>query len=134
MLLLLWQNTPLHIHFQLENEKEKAFLLGRNMMLQLFNYFGYHFDLHFVAFDPRRAPVYMAFIHFIYEASDAKKINYSFEVGANSRMLMWQGVPRSIHYSHRTVRESLDGLIIQRNMELFFSGGNSQKLKLNTQF
>ncbi|CAA2987359.1 E3 ubiquitin- ligase SINAT2-like [Olea europaea subsp. europaea] len=98
---------------------------------QLFNCFGSHFCLHFEAFDLQRAPVYMAFVHFMGEEHDATKFNYSLEVGGNDRKLTWQGVPRSIRDSRDTVRESLDGLIIHRNMTLFFSGGNSQELKLN---
>ncbi|CAA2987715.1 E3 ubiquitin- ligase SINAT2-like [Olea europaea subsp. europaea] len=100
-------------------------------MLTLFNCFGSHFCLHFEAFDLQRAPVYMAFVHFMGEEHDATKFNYSLEVGGNDRKLTWQGVPRSIRDSRDTVRESLDGLIIHRNMTLFFSGGNSQELKLN---
>ena len=41
-----------------------------------------------------------------------------------------EGVPRSIRDSHKTVRDSLDGLIISRNIALFFSGGDRQELKL----
>lgn len=99
-------------------------------MLTLFNCFGYQFCLHFEAFNLGRAPVYMAFIRFMGEENDAKKFNYSLEVGANGRKLTWQGVPRSIRDSHKTVRDSMDGLIIQKNMALFFSGGNSRELKL----
>ncbi|CAA2987360.1 E3 ubiquitin- ligase SINAT2-like [Olea europaea subsp. europaea] len=72
-----------------------------------------------------------AFVHFMGEEHDAKNFNYSLEVGGNDRKLTWQGVPRSIRDSRDTVRESLDGLIIHRNMALFFSRGNSQELKLN---
>uniref|UniRef100_A0A251TC56 Putative E3 ubiquitin-protein ligase SIN-like protein n=1 Tax=Helianthus annuus TaxID=4232 RepID=A0A251TC56_HELAN len=39
-------------------------------------------------------------------------------IGANGRKLKWQGVPRSIHDSHKTVRDGLDGLIITRNVAL----------------
>ncbi|KAL2487855.1 E3 ubiquitin-protein ligase [Forsythia ovata] len=99
-------------------------------MLTLFNCFGHQFCLHFEAFNLGMAPVYMAFIRFMGEDRDAKKFSYSLEVGGNGRKLTWQGVPRSIRDSHTTVRESMDGLIIQKNMALFFSGGNSQELKL----
>ena len=44
--------------------------------------------------------------------------------------MIWQGVPRSIRDTHRKVRDSFDGLIIQRNMALFFSGGDRKELKL----
>lgn len=99
-------------------------------MVQLFNCFGYQFCLHFEAFNLGRAPVYMAFIRFMGEEHDARKFSYSLEVGANGRKLTWQGVPRSIRDSHKTVRDSMDGLIIHKNMALFFSGGNSRELKL----
>ncbi|KAJ0078213.1 hypothetical protein Patl1_37101 [Pistacia atlantica] len=37
---------------------------------------------------------------------------------------------RSIRDSHKKVRDSQDGLIIQRNLALFLSGGNRPELKL----
>ena len=76
------------------------------------------------------APVYIAFLRFMGDENDASKFSYSLEVGANGRKLKWQGVPRSIRDSHKTVRDSLDGLIITRNIALFFSGGDRQELKL----
>lgn len=98
--------------------------------LQVFNCFGQHFCLHFEAFVLEMAPVYMAFLRFMGEDDEAKKFSYSLEVGGNGRKLLWQGVPRSIRDSHKKVRNSLDGLIIHRNMALFFSGGTHQELKL----
>ncbi|XP_047309218.1 putative E3 ubiquitin-protein ligase SINAT1 [Impatiens glandulifera] len=99
-------------------------------MLTVFNCFGHQFCLHFEAFNLGMAPVYMAFLRFMGDDQDAKKFSYSLEVGANGRKLTWQGVPRSIRDSHKTVRDSLDGLIIQRSLALFFSGGDGQELKL----
>lgn len=74
--------------------------------------------------------MYMAFLRFMGDDDDAKRFSYSLEVGGFSRKLTWQGVPRSIRDSHKTVRDSLDGLIIQRSMALFFSGGDRKELKL----
>ncbi|KAA8549613.1 hypothetical protein F0562_001369 [Nyssa sinensis] len=99
-------------------------------MLTVFNCFGHQFCLHFEAFHLGMAPVYMAFLRFMGDDHEAKKFSYSLEVGGNGRRLTWQGVPRSIRDSHKTVRDSLDGLIIQRNIALFFSGGHRQELKL----
>ncbi|CAI5509403.1 unnamed protein product [Closterium sp. Naga37s-1] len=99
-------------------------------MLTVFNCFGQHFCLHFEAFQLGSAPVYMAFLRFMGDDADAKAFGYSLEVGGNGRKLMWQGVPRSIRDSHRKVRDSHDGLIIQRSMALFFSGGDGKELKL----
>ncbi|OMO85753.1 Seven-in-absentia protein, sina [Corchorus olitorius] len=76
------------------------------------------------------APVYIAFLRFMGDDNEAKNYSYSLEVGGNGRKLIWQGVPRSIRDSHRKVRDSFDGLIIQRNMALFFSGGDRKELKL----
>lgn len=76
------------------------------------------------------APVYIAFLRFMGDENDAKKYNYSLEVGGSGRKMTWQGEPRSIRDSHRKVRDSFDGLIIQRNMALFFSGGDRKELKL----
>jgi len=61
--------------------------------------------------------------------NEAKSFNYSLEVGANGRKLLWQGVPRSIRDSHKKVRDRHDGWIIHRNMALFFSGGVRKELK-----
>lgn len=99
-------------------------------MLTIFNCYGYQFCLHFEAFHLGVGPVYMAFLRFMGDENDASKFSYSLEVGANGRKLKWQGVPRSIRDSHKTVRDSLDGLIITRNIALFFSGGDRQELKL----
>lgn len=76
------------------------------------------------------APVYMAFLRFMGDDNEAKKFSYSLEVGGNGRKLIWQGIPRSIRDSHRKVRDSQDGLIIQRSLALYFSGGDRQELKL----
>ncbi|XP_077251313.1 E3 ubiquitin-protein ligase SINAT5-like [Tasmannia lanceolata] len=100
-------------------------------MLTVFNCFGQYFCLHFEAFQLGvAAPVYMAFLRFMGDESDARNFSYSLEVGANGRKLIWEGTPRSIRDSHRKVRDSHDGLIIQRNMALFFSGGDRKELKL----
>nr|DAD36479.1 TPA_asm: hypothetical protein HUJ06_007120 [Nelumbo nucifera] len=99
-------------------------------MLTVFNCFGQHFCLHFEAFLLGIAPVYMAFLRFMGDDNEAKNFSYSLEVGGYGRKLIWQGVPRSIRDSHRKVRDSYDGLVIHRNMALFFSGGNRQELKL----
>ncbi|MBA0551228.1 hypothetical protein Golob_022122 [Gossypium lobatum] len=99
-------------------------------MLTVFNCFGRQFCLHFEAFQLGMAPVYMAFLRFMGDDNEAKKFSYSLEVGANGRKLIWQGIPRSIRDSHRKVRDSQDGLVIQRNLALYFSGGDRQELKL----
>ncbi|XP_043691595.1 E3 ubiquitin-protein ligase SINAT2-like [Telopea speciosissima] len=99
-------------------------------MLTVFNCFGRQFCLHFEAFLLGMAPVYMAFLRFLGDEDEAKKFSYSLEVGGNGRKLTWQGIPRSIRDSHKKVRDSQDGLIIQRNLALYFSGGDRQELKL----
>ncbi|KAK8531890.1 hypothetical protein V6N12_053348 [Hibiscus sabdariffa] len=99
-------------------------------MLTVFNCFGKQFCLHFEAFQIGVAHVYMAFLRFMGDDKEAKMFSYSLEVGANGRKLIWQGIPRSIRDSHSKVRDSQDGLIIQRNLALFFSGGDRQELQL----
>ncbi|XP_015570745.1 E3 ubiquitin-protein ligase DIS1 isoform X2 [Ricinus communis] len=99
-------------------------------MLTVFSCFGQYFCLHFEAFQLGMAPVYIAFLRFMGDDNEAKNYTYSLEVGGNGRKMIWQGVPRSIRDSHRKVRDSFDGLIIQRNMALFFSGGDRKELKL----
>ncbi|PPR88290.1 hypothetical protein GOBAR_AA32395 [Gossypium barbadense] len=89
-----------------------------------------YFCLHFEAFQLGMAPVYMAFIRFMGDETEARNYSYSVEVGANGRKLIWESAPRSIRDNHRKVRDSHDGLIIQRNMALFFSGGDRKELKL----
>lgn len=100
------------------------------VFLQVFSCFGQYFCLHFEAFQLGMAPVYIAFLRFMGDDNEAKNYNYSLEVGGNGRKMIWQGVPRSIRDGHRKVRDSFDGLIIQRNMALFFSGGDRKELKL----
>ncbi|XP_024932524.1 E3 ubiquitin-protein ligase SINAT3 isoform X2 [Ziziphus jujuba] len=99
-------------------------------MLTVFHCFGQYFCLHFEAFQLEMAPVYMAFLRFMGDETEARNYSYSLEVGGNGRKLIWEGNPRSIRDSHRKVRDSHDGLIIQRNMALFFSGGDRKELKL----
>ncbi|XP_057976592.1 E3 ubiquitin-protein ligase DIS1 [Malania oleifera] len=99
-------------------------------MLTVFSCFGQYFCLHFEAFQLGMSPVYIAFLRFMGDDNEAKNYSYSLEVGGNGRKMIWQGVPRSIRDSHRKVRDSFDGLIIQRNMALFFSGGDRKELKL----
>nr|GMC67068.1 E3 ubiquitin-protein ligase SINAT3-like [Ipomoea batatas] len=96
----------------------------------VFHCFGEYFCLHFEAFQLGMAPVYMAFLRFMGDETEARSYSYSLEVGGNGRKLIWEGTPRSIRDSHRKVRDSHDGLIIQRNMALFFSGGDRKELKL----
>ncbi|KAF9667333.1 hypothetical protein SADUNF_Sadunf15G0012000 [Salix dunnii] len=99
-------------------------------MLTVFHCFGQYFCLHFEAFQLGMAPVYMAFLRFMGDETDARNYSYSLEVGGHGRKLTWEGTPRSVRDSHRKVRDSHDGLIIQRNMALFFSGGDRKELKL----
>ncbi|KAM3324455.1 hypothetical protein P3S67_005607 [Capsicum chacoense] len=102
----------------------------RSIVLLVFNYFDHQFYLHFEAFNLGLAPVYIEFIRFIGADDDEIRFWYSLEVGGFDRKLTWQGVPRSIHDSHKLVRDSLEGLIIHRSMTLFFSGGDMKELKL----
>lgn len=99
-------------------------------MLTVFYCFGQYFCLHFEAFQLGIAPVYMAFLRFMGDENEARNFSYSLEVGGNGRKLTWEGTPRSIRDGHRKVRDSHDGLVIQRNMALFFSGGDRKELKL----
>jgi len=75
----------------------------------------------------------MAFMQFMGDEEEAMSFSYSLQVGGNGRKLTWQGVPRSIRDSHKTVRDSQDGLIITRKLALFFSTDNNttdKELKL----
>ncbi|XP_027349606.1 E3 ubiquitin-protein ligase SINAT3 isoform X4 [Abrus precatorius] len=99
-------------------------------MLTVFHCFGQYFCLHFEAFQLGMAPVYMAFLRFMGDEREARNYSYSLEVGGNGRKLTFEGSPRSIRDSHKKVRDSHDGLIIYRNMALFFSGGDRKELKL----
>ncbi|KAL8150376.1 hypothetical protein V2J09_020184 [Rumex salicifolius] len=76
------------------------------------------------------APVYMAFLRFMGDETEARGYRYSLEVGGSGRKMMWEGIPRSVRDCHQKVRDSYDGLIIQRKMALFFSGGDRKELKL----
>ncbi|KAL1822281.1 hypothetical protein ACET3Z_009059 [Daucus carota] len=89
-----------------------------------------YFCLHFEGFQLGLSPVYIAFLRFMGEEADAPNYSYSLEVGENEMKIKWEGTPRSIRDSHQKVRDSHDGLIIQRNMALFLSGGERKELKL----
>ncbi|XP_068306857.1 E3 ubiquitin-protein ligase SINAT4-like [Pyrus communis] len=99
-------------------------------MLMVFNCYNQYFCLHFEAFHLGIAPVYIAFLRFMGDAAEAQSFSYRLEVGSNSRKLIWEGTPRSIRDSHQKVRDSHDGLIVQRNMALVFSAGDGKELKL----
>ncbi|XP_042496375.1 E3 ubiquitin-protein ligase SINAT2-like [Macadamia integrifolia] len=98
--------------------------------LTLFYCFNHYFCLHFEAFCLGTEPVYIAFLRFMGEESEARKFGYCLEIGGDSRKLTWQGVPRSIRTHYHSVRDSYDGLIIQRSLALCFSGGDRRELKL----
>ncbi|GAB4834574.1 E3 ubiquitin-protein ligase sinat3 [Ancistrocladus abbreviatus] len=90
-------------------------------LLTVFQCFGHYFCLHFEAFQLGVAPVCMAFVRFLGDDVEAQSFSYSLEVGGDRRKLTWEGMPRSICDGHRIVRDSHDGLIIPREMALFFS-------------
>lgn len=99
---------------------------------QLLDCYGRQFCLHFEAFHLKKTPMYIAFMQFMGDEEEATSFSYTLEVNGNGRKMTWQGVPRSIRDSHKTVRDSQDGLIITRKLALFFSADNtnSKQLKL----
>lgn len=99
-------------------------------MPTVINCFGQYFCLHFEAFQLDTAPVYIAFLIFMGDDNEAKNFSYSLEIGGDGRKLIWHGVPRSIRDGHRKVQDSHDGLIIQRDVALLFSGGDRKELNL----
>ncbi|CAL0302177.1 unnamed protein product [Lupinus luteus] len=99
-------------------------------MLTVFHCFGQYFCLHFEAFQLGMSLVYMAFLRFMGDERETQNYSYSLEVGGNERKLTFEGGPRSIRDSHKKVRDSHDGLVIYRNMALFFSGVDKKELKL----
>lgn len=101
-------------------------------MLTLLDCYGRQFCLHFEAFHLKKTPMYIAFMQFMGDEEEATSFSYTLEVNGNGRKMTWQGVPRSIRDSHKTVRDSQDGLIITRKLALFFSADNtnSKQLKL----
>ncbi|ESQ48639.1 hypothetical protein EUTSA_v10021499mg [Eutrema salsugineum] len=101
-------------------------------MLTLLDCFGRQFCLYFAAFHMRKTPMYIAFVQFMGDEQEAMRFSYTLEVSGNGRKLAWQGVPRSLRESHKTVRDSQDGLIITRKLALIIStdNNNSKELKL----
>ncbi|CAH2053794.1 unnamed protein product [Thlaspi arvense] len=101
-------------------------------MLTLLDCFGRQFCLYLEAFHMRKTPMYVAFMQFMGDEEEAMRFSYTLEVSGNGRKLTWQGVPRSIRDSHKTVRDSQDGLIITRKLALLISTDNnsSKELKL----
>lgn len=98
--------------------------------MQLLDCFGRQFCLYFEAFHLRKTPMYIAFMQFMGDEEEAMSFSYSLEVGGNGRKLTWQGVPRSIRDSHKTVRDSQDGLIITRKLASFFCTDNNTNKEL----
>ncbi|KAG0513805.1 hypothetical protein BDA96_10G134600 [Sorghum bicolor] len=86
-----------------------------NYLVQVFSCFGQY---------------YIAFLSFMRDDIELKNYSYSLEVWGTRRKMIGQGVPRSMSDSHWKVRNSYDGIIIQRNMALFFVGGDRKELKL----
>lgn len=129
-----WMLTVCHITnpIQCPIQCPIHFMLSRSILFffQVFSCFGQYFCLHFEAFQLDTSPVYIAFLRFMGDDTEAKNYGYSLEVGGNGRKMIWQGVPRSIRDSHGKVRDSYDGLVIQRSIALFFSGGDRKELKL----
>ncbi|XP_057518557.1 E3 ubiquitin-protein ligase SINAT5-like [Amaranthus tricolor] len=76
------------------------------------------------------APISMAFLRFMGDETDARKYSYSLEVGGYGRKMTWEETSRSIHDSHKKVRDSHDGLVMPRILALFFSGEDRKELKL----
>lgn len=76
--------------------------------------------------------MYIAFMQFMGDEEEAMSFSYTLEVGGSGRKLTWQGVPRSIRDSHKTVCDSQDGLLITRKLALLFSTDNTttKELKL----
>ena len=74
--------------------------------------------------------VYIAYMRFMGEPEDAKRFGYRLEVCSSGKSLSWRSIPRSIREPSTRVRESLDGLIIRRDLALFFSDGDKKQLKL----
>ncbi|XP_074273016.1 uncharacterized protein LOC141596686 isoform X2 [Silene latifolia] len=72
---------------------------------KVFHCFGQYFCLHFEAFQLGMAPVYMAFLRFMGDESEARKYNHSLEVGGYGSKLTCDGPPRSIRDSYRKVRQ-----------------------------
>ncbi|KAJ0249343.1 inactive E3 ubiquitin-protein ligase SINAT6 [Hirschfeldia incana] len=101
-------------------------------MLTLLDCYGRQFCLYFEAFHLKKTPMYMAFMQFMGDEEEATSFSYTLEVNGDGRKMTWQGVPRSIRDSHKTVRDSQDGLIITRKLALFFSTDNTngKELKL----
>ncbi|KAK9682520.1 hypothetical protein RND81_10G079600 [Saponaria officinalis] len=96
-------------------------------MLMLYSCFGQHFCLQIEPLKLGKAPSYIAFLRFMGDDNEAKTFNYSLELRGNERTIVWEGVPRSIH---RKARDNFDGLIIERNMARFLSGGDRKESKL----
>jgi hypothetical protein len=81
----------------------------------------------------REGAICMVFLIFMGDANEARNFSYCLEIGGNGWKLIWHGVPRSIReiitVKFMTVTNH-DGLIIQRDMALFFLSGDIKELNL----
>ncbi|XP_071697415.1 E3 ubiquitin-protein ligase SINAT2-like [Rutidosis leptorrhynchoides] len=99
-------------------------------MLLVCNRYSDHFCYQFEDFLLGAVPCYIAFIRFMGEDTEAKRFSYSLEISGNGRRLTWEGVVRSIRDSNNEICDSLDGLVIPRNLVKLFSDREEQQIKL----
>ncbi|PWA60210.1 hypothetical protein CTI12_AA384200 [Artemisia annua] len=99
-------------------------------MLTVFNCYGEQFCLHLDAFHLGVNTFYILFLRLVGEDIEAKKFKYSLQVDTeNGGVLMWQGVPRSIHENiHPKVCDGLDGVVIPPFLARFLSRANEKEL------
>ncbi|CDP17668.1 unnamed protein product [Coffea canephora] len=114
----------------LYTESDPEEVLNNSWKIAVYDCFGYQFCLCFEVFMWGSSQVYIAYMRFMGEPEDAKRFGYRLEVCSSGKSLSWRSIPRSIREPSIRVRESLDGLIIRRDLALFFSDGDKKQLKL----
>eukprot|EP00939_MAST-03C_sp_MAST-3C-sp1_P003429 g3429.t1 len=80
------------------------------------------FDQEFILhFEQRESGQYFVFVRFVGPKDEAKKFKYKIKVERHGRSLTWEGIPRSIRSTVKSVESVNDCFVLEKNMALFFS-------------
>ncbi|KAJ9681163.1 hypothetical protein PVL29_020179 [Vitis rotundifolia] len=102
--------------------------LGCRWVVAIINCYGKYFCVHTGAFFTASTPISVVFLSLIGNQAEACNYSYSLEIGGNGRKLTFEGIPRSIRESERSL-ESADSLIVPGGM-VHSLGGEKRQPKL----
>eukprot|EP00261_Vitis_vinifera_P027955 XP_010661947.1 PREDICTED: E3 ubiquitin-protein ligase SINAT3 isoform X1 [Vitis vinifera] len=97
-------------------------------MVKIINCYGKYFCVHAEAFFQASTPICVVFLSLTGNHAEACNYSCSLEIGGNGRKLTFEGIPRSIRESERSL-ESADSLIVLGSM-VHSLGGETREPKL----